>query len=123
MFSHLTNLSYQRTRLEAIGFYIAYLVFVMLASALAGALLVILLGINSQDAYNFGLRTGNAIAVVVTMGLSLLILKAKGLLNHFGLILLALCSGLIAAFIGSLGGLILAAYLTTRGQKWNEPKK
>ena len=111
MFKNLTSFGYQRSTKEAIGFYLAYLVLVMIVGAVLGGTL----GVAMQnDTFDFGLRVGNVIAVIVSSGVSFLILKEKKLLNSFGFILLALLAGLLALFIGGLGGLIPAAYLTTR---------
>ncbi|MBU0569816.1 hypothetical protein KKB40_03470 [Patescibacteria group bacterium] len=70
--------------------------------------------VTQNDTFDFGLRIGNIIAIIISIGLSFLILKEKKLLSNFGFILLALLSGLLALFIGGLGGLIPAAFLTTR---------
>lgn len=67
-----------------------------------------------NDDYNFGLIIGNIVAVIVSLGVSFLVLKEKKLLGNFVFILLALLSGLLAIFLGGLGGLIPAAYLTTK---------
>lgn len=64
--------------------------------------------------YNLGIIIGNIVAIVVSIGVSFLILKEKNLLGNLGFVLLALFSGILAAFFGGLGGLIPAAYLTTK---------
>ena len=80
-----------------------------------GAVIGFGLGLIMQnDTYGFGLKVGNIIAVVVSLGISFLILKEKKLLGNFGFILLALLSGVLAIILGGLGGLIPAAYLTTK---------
>lgn len=111
MFKKLTDLSYQRNVTEAIGFYLAYSALGIIISVL---LVVVLSLATQQDSYEFGLRVGNIVAVIFAPGISFLILKEKKLLHNFGFILIALSAGIIAFFIGLLGGLIPAAYLTTR---------
>ena len=112
MFQNLTNFGYQRSTKEAIGFYLAYLVLLaIVAGVLAGTLAV---AMQLSDSFNFGLMVGNIFAVVASSGISFLILNEKNLLNRFEFILLALLAGLLALFIGALGGLIPAAFLTTR---------
>jgi hypothetical protein len=64
--------------------------------------------------YNLGLIIGNIVAIVVSLGVSFLILKEKNLLGNFSFVLLAFFSGVLAIFLGGLGGLIPAAYLTTK---------
>ncbi len=70
-------------------------------------------------AYEAGFRVGNIGAIIICPLLSFLILKEKKLLNNFGLIILAILSGLIAVFVGAIGGLIPIAYLTTRPTNTN----
>jgi hypothetical protein len=112
MFKHLTDFGYKRNAKEAIGFYIAYLILIMISGALlAGALAII---INEPDNFELGLRVGSITAMVITLGVAFLVLKAKKLLGNFGYILLVLLAGILAIFAGGLGGLIPVSYLTTR---------
>lgn len=108
MFKELTNFSYQRTTKEAIGFYLAYLGALMIISAVLGAILSVIV----QN--NVGFKVGVVVAIIASTGISFWIIKEKNLLNHFEMILLALLAGVLAVFLGGLGGLIPAAYLTTR---------
>lgn len=113
MFRNLTNFSYQRSAKEAVGFYLAYL----LLSAIGNVFLSGVLGVATQDYFfdfQYGSKAGNLLAIVISFGTSIVILKSKKLLGSFSLILLALVSGIMAVFVGGLGGLIPAAYLTTR---------
>jgi len=111
MFKNLTRFGYQRSTKEVFGFYLAYLVLIIIV----GAVLAGTLGVAMQNnTFDFGLRVGNVMAVIVSSGVSFLILKEKKLLGRFGFILLALLAGLLALYVGGLGGLIPAAYLTTR---------
>jgi hypothetical protein len=111
IFNNLTDFGYQRSTKEAIGFYIAYLFLIIIIGLLLGFGLG---AIVQNNTYNFGLAIGNIVAIVVSLGVSFLILKEKRLLGNFGFVLLALLSGLLAIFLGGLGGLIPAAYLTTK---------
>jgi membrane protease YdiL (CAAX protease family) len=110
IFNNLADFDYQRSIKEAIGFYIAYF---FLAIILAVFLALVLSATMQNNIYDFGL-IGNTVAIIVSPGVSFLILKEKKLLGNFGFILLALLSGLLAIFLGVLGGLIPAAYLTTK---------
>ena len=111
IFNNLTDFGYQRSTKEAIGFYIAYLFLIIIF----GLLLAFgLSSIMQNNNYNFGLIIGNIVAIVVSLGVSFLILKEKKLLGNFGFILIASLSGVLAVFLGGLGGLIPAAYLTTK---------
>jgi len=114
IFNNLTDFGYQRSTKEAIGFYIAYLFLIIIF----GVFLAFgLSAIVQNNTYNFGLIIGNVVAIVFSLGVSFLILKEKNLLGNFGFILLALLSGLLAIFLGGFGGLIPAAYLTTKPAK------
>jgi len=111
MFRNLTDFSYKRTGKEALGFYIGYLVFIVVVGAILGGVLGLVLG---EESFEIGLRVGNILAILATLALSFLILSKKKMMNNFGLILLALLSGLLAFIGGGLLGLIPTAYLTTK---------
>lgn len=115
MFKDLFLLEKDRTPLEAFGFYLCYLV--LLAST--AALVAFLVTPNSTpgtfaEGYQTGVVIGQYFAVVACLALSFLVLYKKKRLNSFGLVLMAILSGILAAFLGGLLGLIPTAYLTTR---------
>lgn len=114
MFKNLTNFAYQRTPKEAVGFYIAFLVLIMLIAAIMGGVLALVM---PNFSFNSGVRIGTICALISSLGLSFVILKEKKSLGNFSLILLALLSGLLSLLAGGLGGLIPVAYLTTRPAK------
>lgn len=111
VFKNLTDFSYKRTGKEALGFYLGYLVLIIVVGAILGGTLGLAFG---EQSFELGLRVGNIIAILVALGLSFMILSKKGLMNDFGMILLALLSGLLAFIGGGLLGLIPAAYLSTK---------
>ena len=111
MFKNLTDFSYKRTGKEALGFYIGYLVLIVVVGAILGGILGLVLG---EESFEIGLRVGNILAILATLGLSFLILSKKKMMNNFGMILLALLSGLLAFVGGGLLGLIPTAYFTTK---------
>ena len=112
MFKNLTSFGYQRSTVEAVGFYLTYLLLLMIAAGGLASMLGVAMG--QSDNFNFGLIVGNMLAVISCSGISFLILKEKKLLSNYGFILLALLAGVLAFFIGAIGGLIPAAFLTTR---------
>ena len=114
IFNNLTDFSYQKSTTEAIGFYIVYLLLIIVLGTLLALGLGSTLQNDTYDAYGYGLVVGNIVAIVISLGISFLILKEKNLLGNFGFILIALLSGVLALFLGALGGLIPAAYLTTK---------
>ncbi len=116
MFTNLTKFSYQRSTKEAVGFYIAYLVLIMLSGGILAGILGFLIS-PTGNSFEFGMRIGGIVAIIFSLGISFLILKEKKLLNSFKFILILLLSGLFAILLGGIGGLIPAAYLTTRPSK------
>lgn len=106
MFKHLTNFGYKRNTKEAFGFYLAYLVLVLLVGGLAGAMF-------ATD-FSSGVIVGTRVAVVVSVFLSCVVLYKKNLFNNFGYLLLVAVSGIAAYFGGGILGLIIPAYLSTR---------
>ena len=110
MFSKLFDLQFHRTALQALGFYIAYLLLLIITSAVAGGIVGLLGG-----GFEVGLKAGNLIAILVCLGLSFQILSAKKSIS-FGNVLLALLAGILAIVGGGLLGLIPVSFLTTKGQ-------
>jgi len=111
MFRKLTDFSYKRSFKEALGFYLGYLLLIVLASMILGGVSGLVLGNQSTE---IGLRIGNLVAVIAVLALSFMILSKKDLSGNFGMILVALLSGILAFLGGSLLGLIPAAYLSTK---------
>lgn len=118
MFANLTDLSFNRTTKQAIGFYLAYFLLIILVAGLLGAIAGIISG-ETTSAYSLGLKIGNITAIIGSVGLSLLVVNKKKL-KDFKYIFLVLLAGLFAVFLGALLGLIPAAYLTTR-QSGSQP--
>ena len=117
MFKKLTDFAHKRTALEAIGFYLAYLVLGILLGVLFAVIFGILAGVTQEKAYDTGVLTGSVVALVFSIGLPIMILQQKKQLNNFGYILLIALAGVLAVFAGCLAGLIPAAFLTTRTKK------
>ena len=111
MFKKLTDFGYTRTGKEAFGFYLAYLLFVILAGAVVGGLLGSLI---PDSAYQNGFKVGAYVSVISALVLSYLILDKKKLTKDYTFIILGVASGLLGLFGGSLFGLIIPAYLTTK---------
>ena len=111
MFRRLTDLGHQRTPVEAIGFYLAYLVL----GIMVGAALGFLAGLVTGDVgFEGGMAIGAAFAIGICPVMAFVILGAKGLLGHLGYVAVAVLSVVGAAVGGLLLGLIFVAFLTTR---------
>ena len=115
MFNNLTDYSRRRTTKEAVGFYIAYFVLILALSLLIGTLAGIVRG--NENSFNFGVQLGTMVATITSLTLSFLILNAKGLVSNYGYILLALLSGVLGYVGGGLLGLLIPAYLSTKGKR------
>jgi RsiW-degrading membrane proteinase PrsW (M82 family) len=113
MFRRLTDFSYKRTDKEALGFYLAYLLVIIIVSAILTSLF------GGADTFypNTRIRIGTSVAIACSLLLSFFVLSHKKLNDSFGFILLSLLSGLIATFGGGLLGLIIPAVLTTKDKK------
>lgn len=116
MFNNLANFAYKRNWKEAIGFYLAFLLVGLIFGAIGGALS----GIQSKattfsEGFNAGLGIGVIVGVVYSLIISFIVLVQRKLYSNFGYIILALLSGLLAVFGGGLLGMIIPAFMTTRG--------
>ena len=111
MFRRLTDFGYPRTFQEAVGFYLAYFILLIAVAILAAGIYRL---VDSSAGWREGARVGNLIATVTCLGLSFLILRAKAGGASFLYILLTVVSGILALFVGGLGGLVPVAYLSTR---------
>lgn len=111
MFTNLTNLSYQRNKKEALGFYITYLVITILLGTFISAVAGLIVGHSS---FSLGIKIATLTALVVSMALSFLIIKRKKTTDNYGYIIIALLSGVLALLGGGILSLIPTTYLSTR---------
>jgi hypothetical protein len=111
MFGHLTDFGYRRTFVEAIGFYLAYLVTGMIFSGILGMVAGL---VNASFGFDGGLTLGATVAIGICPVLVFMILRAKGLLGHLGFLLVGVLSVAGAIVGGLLLGLVFVAFLTTR---------
>lgn len=118
MFQHLTNFGYKRNLKEAVGFYLAYLLFVMICSFLVTVIFSLATGVGAeeslQESMNIGIRYGSVVGMISSIGISTLMVWKKGLLGEFKYLVVILISGILAFFGGGVLGLIPAAYLSTK---------
>jgi hypothetical protein len=117
MFKNLLEFGYTRTKKEAFGFYLAYLVLMALVSGLLGGII----GLFTPEqpfgsAFQTGVTHGAFFAIVVSLILVVLVLRAKKLLGDFKYLVLIPITGLLSLFGGALLGLIPIAFLATRPQ-------
>ena len=116
MFKKLTDFSYQRNKKEAFGLYIAYVFLAILLGFLVGAIYAL---VSGDESFEAGVRAGNIMAIFYCLGLAITVAHFKGGFTSFKNIVLIILGGLLAVFVGALGGLIPVAYLSTLGDPRN----
>lgn len=105
MFNDLFMFEKRRTGTEAVGFYLFYLFVIIVTGALSGL-------IFATD-FDAGVMLGRYLAIALCLGLSFLVLIKKRKLQNFGLVIVALLSGVGAYLLGGFLGLAVTAYLST----------
>ena len=119
MFTSLSDPSLQRTALQAVGFYIAWLLLLMFFSGLicgiAAPIVSFVEGIQPtfQNGCAVGAKLAPFIGVIACAWLAHHIVRSKGI-GTVGNRLLVLLAGVLAFFGGAILGLIPVAFLTTR---------
>ena len=123
MFKKLTDFSLRRTPLQAFGFYLAWLIAILLTAGIISGIAAYALGLTSSgmsfsSGYDLGteigLTVGPWISMLLCTSIAILVVRAKGSLAEFGSLLLILITVGVSFFAGSIFGLIIPAYLTTR---------
>jgi hypothetical protein len=77
MFKNLMEFGYTRTKKEALGFYLAYLLFFGLISGLSGAVVGSFSPEQSfKSAFQAGLKQGAFIAMIMSLVLGVLVIRA-----------------------------------------------
>ncbi|MFA6259461.1 MAG: hypothetical protein WCX29_02525 [Candidatus Peribacteraceae bacterium] len=112
MFSHLMNLGFTRSPLQAIGFYITYFCIFLLLAAIVGAMSVFTA--DAETLPQLASQLGIVTVTVATLILGSAIAYQKHLLGSIPVILLILGSGALALFGGAIFGLVPIAFLTMR---------
>lgn len=113
MFSHLFDLSFKRTPFQALGFYITYLIIVMVIVSVIG--IVTEVGVDKDSSeYGNGARLGTFFAIIACSVLAFLVMKAKKHTSSLTLILFTATSAVLALIGGGVAGLIIPAVFTTR---------
>jgi hypothetical protein len=111
MFQELMNFSYQRTPLQAVGWYLMYLLIGLIIGAVAGRVAG-LGGSTPDEAFNLGNIAGQLSAIPYHILLGTLLLWHRR--RDAPSILLMLAGVVLSMLLGSLGGLIPLAVLTCR---------
>lgn len=104
MFKDLFNFQKERTPIQALGFYIVYLI--------GGVALIAILGTIFATDFESGLVAGHVMGVGYCLIMGFQILLRKDQLNSPYTAFLFIVA-IMSYFIGALGGLIPVAYLST----------
>jgi uncharacterized membrane protein YfcA len=114
MFSHLTDFGYQRTRKQALGFYITYALALLVLGGIAGfwAGLVQQYLMHSTVDYQQISYVGIAIAALGSAIVAYAVIARKNLQATY--LWVVLFAGLTGGLLGAFVGLIFAAVVSTK---------
>jgi drug/metabolite transporter (DMT)-like permease len=116
MFQHLTDFAYQRTKKQALGFYIAYLALIIAIGGLLG-IFIQATSPSQKDMSGTLYYTGSLLAILAPFLLALTVAVSKRIYTQVSVILVIILSGVFGSVAGGMLGLIPVAYLTTRENK------
>jgi drug/metabolite transporter (DMT)-like permease len=116
MFQHLTDFAYQRTKKQALGFYLAYLALIIAIGGLLG-IFIQATSPSQKDMIGTIYSAGSLLAILAPFLLALTVAVSKRIYTQVSVILVILLSGVLGSLAGGMLGLIPVAYLTTRENK------
>lgn len=109
IFSKLADFSYARNAKEAFGFYMTYFIVSIVVVFMISSIYALV----SKGNFAAGMGIGKAMAILISIQLSVAIALAKKIIKKPEAVAGIILSLLLSTFLGLLGGLIPAAYLTT----------
>lgn len=115
MFQNLANLSFKRSKLQALGFYI---VFMILGLIFSGVVAGVVVGIASpsadfQEGFNKGGALGPLVATAYNAILIFVVFFSKKLYKNAIAVILTIIGALITYPLGLILGLLFTTILTT----------
>jgi hypothetical protein len=112
MFAEIMNFNYQRSALQAFGWYLIYLLVGIVIGAVSGYLAGIFIKGGFDEGFNIGRMAGqfSAVPYNILLGTLLIWHRKKDVPN----LLLVLAGVFLSAVAGALGGLIPLAFLSNR---------
>ncbi|MBU0978798.1 hypothetical protein KKF92_03170 [Patescibacteria group bacterium] len=114
MFKQLTDFGFQRNKKQALGFYLAYLLLIMLVGGVVAGVLFPSDVSTVEDGFAVGATIGAKVGPILVLAIAVLVLKGKNFFSKFNYIILSILAGLLSLFGGGLLGLIPIAYMTTK---------
>ncbi len=114
MFKTLADFSFDRTKKQAVFFYLVYAVLSLLTVFMAGVSVAIVFPASITSAFVSPQGIGIVCVMILTTSLSFIIIKQKGLLKQFSSVVFLFLT-LALAFVGGVFlGMLVPAFLTTR---------
>lgn len=120
MFKNITDFSLKRTNIQALGFYISWVLFILILAIFLASLIEVLLGSDAMDKgrfFDIGMRMGVITAIFVSVVSTFLVIKAKNKLKDFSSLIFIILSGILAFLGGAILGMIIPSVLTTKDIK------
>lgn len=117
MFKNLNNLEIKRSWKEAVVFYIVYLIVTLIIGVILTIFAAIIFNITPENSKEFSIKTGTAIAIVISTFLTYYILKKKGILKEPSSLAYIFAACIFSGLGGALLGLIIPSFLTTENKK------
>ncbi len=111
MFKKLTSFSYKRNIVEGIGFYLAYLLLILITAVVCAMLTSVVTGNSS---FLLGAIIGKIIALLLTGAIGCMVLYKKKLGKNILFVFLVILSAVLSYYTGAIVGMAIIAYLTTR---------
>src|SRR3989338_1590812 len=111
MFKKITDFSYKGNIIEALGFYLTYLLLTLIAVVICAILIEVITGNSS---FLLGTIIGKIIALIFSAVAGCMVLYKKKLVKNMLYIFLVILSAVLSYYAGAIIGLILIAYLTTK---------
>ena len=116
MFTELGNFGLVRSRSQAFGFYVTYLILIVIVGVILGGLMAGLLtpsgGFN--QGFDEGVKAGAIISALGCLLLTFMTLKHKNMLVGFSGIIYMVAAAALALLGGGVLGLIIPSYISTR---------
>ncbi len=111
MFKKLTDFSYKRNVSESIGFYLAYLLLILI---IAVACAMLITATTGNSSFLLGAIIGKIIALLLTGVIGCMVLYKKKLGKNILFVFLVILSAVLSYYTGAIIGMAIIAYLTTR---------
>ena len=120
MFKKLFEFGYTRSAVEAIGFYIVWLLLFVCAGGIVGAIIGFVTASTSPETLALIMRSALLLVTVLTAVLGFKLLQKKRLFKSPLALILSAVGIVLTLFGGALFGLIPFAFITTLAPKSDE---